>query len=184
MECFFFFKYIFSSLMNIHIVPTQTRHFHTTYTKKFRLIPGLCYTLEVAFCPDEWRYFYDCVRVHCQGEENLLVPVHAYPVLDDLNIPTRIDLPAVPLGHSLHHLIPLRCSRPIAFQFQAFVLQPHPAFSVQPMEGEIPAGGEAGVTVTFHPVRYETSQATVQLVVSQFSSRPFLCTVTGSCSPR
>lgn len=33
-----------------------------------------------------------------QGEDNLLIPVHAYPVIDDLHIPTHIDLPAVALG--------------------------------------------------------------------------------------
>lgn len=33
-----------------------------------------------------------------QGEDNLLIPVHAYPVIDDLRIPTHIDLPAVALG--------------------------------------------------------------------------------------
>lgn len=33
-----------------------------------------------------------------KGEENLLIPVHAYPVIDDLHIPPRIDLSAVPLG--------------------------------------------------------------------------------------
>lgn len=33
-----------------------------------------------------------------KGEENLLIPVHAYPVIDDLRIPPHINLPAVPLG--------------------------------------------------------------------------------------
>lgn len=33
-----------------------------------------------------------------KGEENLLIPVHAYPVIDDLHIPAHIDLAAVPLG--------------------------------------------------------------------------------------
>ncbi|XP_047432471.1 cilia- and flagella-associated protein 221 [Mugil cephalus] len=175
---------ISSEVMNIHIIPTQTKHFQTTYTKKYRLIPGLAYTLKVEFCPDEWRYFYDCIRVHCKGEENLLIPVHAYPVIDDLHIPPRIDLSAVPLGQSVCHVIPLRCSCPIDFEFQVHVIQPHKAFSIQPLTGVIPANGEAKITVTFSPFQYETSQVTLQLVVSQFNTKPYLCTVTGSSAPR
>ncbi|TNN56071.1 Cilia- and flagella-associated protein 221 [Liparis tanakae] len=124
---------ISSEVVNIHIIPTQTEHFQTTYTKKYRLIPGLAYTLKVRLCPDEWRYFYDCIRVHCKGEENLLIPVHAYPVIDDLHIPPRIDLSVVPLGQSVHHAIPLRCSCPVDFEFQVYVIQPHEAFSIHPL---------------------------------------------------
>ncbi|XP_029612453.1 cilia- and flagella-associated protein 221-like [Salmo trutta] len=89
---------ISSEVINIHIIPTQTKHFKTKYLKKHRLVPGLSYTVKVHFCPAEWRYFYDCIRVHCKGEENLQVPVHAYPITDDLHIPTHITIPAVPLG--------------------------------------------------------------------------------------
>ncbi|TKS66232.1 Cilia- and flagella-associated protein 221 [Collichthys lucidus] len=172
-----------SEVMNIHIIPTQTKHFQTSYTKKYRLIPGLAYTLKVKFCPDEWRYFYDCIRVHCQGEENLLIPVHAYPVTDDLHIPPRIDLSAVPLGQSVCHAIPLRCSCPIDFEFQVYVIQPHEAFSIHPLTGVIPANGEVKIAVTFTPIQYETSQVTIQLIISQFNTRPYLCTITGSSAP-
>uniref|UniRef100_A0A3B5BCH2 Cep192-like domain-containing protein n=1 Tax=Stegastes partitus TaxID=144197 RepID=A0A3B5BCH2_9TELE len=174
---------ISSEVMNIHIIPTQTKHFQTTYTKKYRLIPGLAYTLKVVFCPDEWRYFYDCIHIHCKGEENLLIPVHAYPVIDDLHIPPHIDLSAVPLGQSVCQAIPLRCSCPIDFEFQVFVIQPHEAFSIHPLTGVIPASGEVKITVTFSPFRYETSQVTIQLVISQFNTKPYLCTITGSCAP-
>ncbi|KAM8722681.1 cilia- and flagella-associated protein 221 [Acanthopagrus schlegelii] len=172
-----------SEVMNIHIIPTQTKHFQTSYTKKYRLIPGLAYALKVRFCPDEWRYFYDCIRVHCKGEENLLIPVHAYPVIDDLQIPPHIDLPAVPLGQSVRHAIPLRCSCPIDFEFQVFVVQPHEAFSIQPLTGVIPASGEVRINVTYSPFQYETSQVTIQLVIAQFNTKPYLCTITGSSAP-
>ncbi|XP_068165730.1 cilia- and flagella-associated protein 221 [Antennarius striatus] len=172
-----------SEVMNIHIIPTQTRHFQTSYTKKYRLIPGLAYTLKVGFRPDEWRYFYDCIRVHCKGDENLFIPVHAYPVIDDLRIPPLIDLSAVPLGQSVHHAIPLRCSCPVDFEFQVHIIQPHEAFSIHPLTGVIPANGDVQVIVTFTPLQYETSQVTFQLSVSQFNSKPYLCTVTGSSAP-
>nr|XP_046238673.1 cilia- and flagella-associated protein 221 isoform X2 [Scatophagus argus] len=174
---------ISSEVMNIHIIPTQTKHFQTSYDKKYRLIPGLAYTLKVRFRPDEWRYFYDCIRVHCKGEENLLVPVHAYPVIDDLHIPSRIDLSAVALGQSVRHVIPLRCSCPTDFEFEVNVIQPHEAFSIHPLTGVIPASGEVNIVVTFSPFQYETSQVTIQLIISQFNTKPYLCTITGSCLP-
>ncbi|RVE75322.1 hypothetical protein OJAV_G00015970 [Oryzias javanicus] len=172
-----------SEALNIHIVPTLTEYFQTTFTKKHRLIPGLAYTLKVAFCPDEWRYFYDCIHVRCEGEENLLFPVHAYPVIDDLHIPAHIDLSAVPLGQSVQRVIPLRCSCPVDFEFQVLVIQSHEAFSVQPLSGVISANQDSTITVTFSPRQYRTSSITFQLVVSQFNTKPYLCTVTGSSAP-
>ncbi|KAJ3584031.1 hypothetical protein NHX12_014528 [Muraenolepis orangiensis] len=171
--------------MDVQIIPTQTKYFQTTYTKKYRLIPGLAYAVKVHFCPDEWRYFYDCVRVHCTGEENLLIPVHAYPVIDDLRFPPHVHLPCIPLGHSVSHSFPLRCSCPVDFEFQVHVVEAHEAFETPfpGFTGLIPADGEAAITVTFRPLCYGTSQTTIQLVVSQFNTKPFLCTLTGSSAP-
>ncbi|XP_070399964.1 cilia- and flagella-associated protein 221 isoform X4 [Nothobranchius furzeri] len=164
-------------------VKILTTYFQTTYTKKCQLLPGLAYTLKVEFCPDEWRYFYDCVHVRFKDKENLVIPVHAYPVIDDLHIPPCVDLQAVPLGQSVCHAIPLRCSCPVDFEFQVFVIQQHEAFSVQPLTGVIPANGETRITVTFSPQQYETSQFTFQLVISQFNTKPYLCTIIGSSAP-
>ncbi|KAA8579571.1 hypothetical protein FQN60_006664 [Etheostoma spectabile] len=174
---------ISTEVINIHVIPTQTKHFQTTYTKKYRLIPGLAYTLKVRLCPDEWRYFYDCIRVHCKGEENLFIPVHAYPVIDELQIPPHINLAAIPLGQSVCHAIPLRCSCPIDFEFQVYIIQPHEAFAIHPLTGVVPANGEEKIIVTFSPFQYETCQVTIQLVISQFNTRPYLCTIIGSSTP-
>ncbi|XP_056586967.1 cilia- and flagella-associated protein 221 [Triplophysa dalaica] len=174
---------ISSDVLSVHILPPQTKSFQIKYTKKCRLVPGLAYTITVNFHPDEWRYFCDDIRIHCEAEENLLVPVHAYPVINDLHIPSHISLPPVPLGQSISHVIPLKCSCPIDFEFQVHCLQPHEAFTVRPLSGIIPANGKTELRVTFTPVRYCTADITLQLVISQFNSKPVVWTVTGSSSP-
>ena len=34
-----------------------------------------------------------------QDEENLVIPIHAYPVMSTDDFPSRLDFPPVPVGH-------------------------------------------------------------------------------------
>ena len=34
-----------------------------------------------------------------QGEENLVIPIHAYPIMSTKDFPTQYNFPPVPVGH-------------------------------------------------------------------------------------
>lgn len=172
-----------TEVIRMHIIPPQTKYFYLKYKKTERLVPGLTTECTIEFTPDEWRYYYDCIRINCPGEENLVIPIHAYPVMSTDDFPQQFSFPPVPVGHKMTKVFPLRCDAPIDFEFNLTYIQPHPSFSVQPMTGVIPAQGEAEVSVTFAPLEFLTAMMKIQLVISQFNSKPIICNFCGTSLP-
>ncbi|XP_060070730.1 cilia- and flagella-associated protein 221-like [Ylistrum balloti] len=172
-----------TEVIRMHIIPPQTKYFYLKYKKSERLVPGLTIECTIEFTPDEWRYYYDCIRINCPGEENLVIPIHAYPVMSTEDFPQQFSFPPVPVGHKMTKVFPLRCDAPIDFEFNLTYIQPHPSFSVQPMTGVIPAHGESEVSVTFAPLEFLTAMMKIQLVISQFNSKPIICNFCGTSLP-
>jgi hypothetical protein len=53
--------------------------------------------LTVEFRPTAWQYYHDSVRLHAE-DENLVIPLHGYPVINQVVFPKRIDLGYCDLG--------------------------------------------------------------------------------------
>ena len=136
----------------------------------------------ITFRPDEWRYYYDCIRIHCQ-DENLLIPIHAYPIANDVFFPTFVDFGKAALLDKVSKKIKLSCKVPIQFEYELTVVKPNSDFEVAPLKGVIPANGFAEVTISYCPVKLGTAEMTLELNVSQFNFKTVSCRIVGNAAP-
>ena len=143
------------------------------------LAPGMTLEVEVDFAPTEWRYYYDCVRLNC-GEEKILVPIHGYPVMNKAMFPKRFDVGKERLGSTKRRSIKLRCTAPIAFEFEIAVTKEHYDFKISPRRGVVPANGVVPIVVEYSPTKLATSECKIQLNIAQFNYQPFETTIVGS----
>ncbi|CAM9283787.1 unnamed protein product [Heterosigma akashiwo] len=166
----------------VHILPPTTPNFKIRMNKRGTLAPGMAEHLKVDFYPSEYKYHYDCIRVHTE-EENLLIPMHAYPIANDVVFPKLIDFGVRELGRMVRKKYEIKCQTPVQFEYQLDVRKAHPFFKVEPLSGIIPASGSAEIYVEFTPLSAETAALEMVVNVSQFNFQPFVCTVTGSAQP-
>ena len=166
----------------LHVVNTTTPFFRVRYEKKGRVAPGMSEDLYIEFKPNAWRYYYDCVRIHCE-DENLLIPIHAYPVLNEVVFPQVLDFGAHALCDVRTKIVDIECKVPIQFEYEITVTRPHADFTVTPLRGLIPANGKARVEITYSPVKLGTATMELSVDVSQFNFIPIKCVVTGNAAP-
>eukprot|EP00200_Dunaliella_tertiolecta_P013188 CAMPEP_0202393904 /NCGR_PEP_ID=MMETSP1127-20130417/93151_1 /ASSEMBLY_ACC=CAM_ASM_000462 /TAXON_ID=3047 /ORGANISM="Dunaliella tertiolecta, Strain CCMP1320" /LENGTH=500 /DNA_ID=CAMNT_0048996499 /DNA_START=1421 /DNA_END=2920 /DNA_ORIENTATION=- len=174
---------ISASSTRLHIIPPSTVYFKAECNdKKGMLAPGMAEVITVEFSPTEYRYYHDSVRIHSEGG-NLLVPLHGYPIMNETKFPKRIDFNKVPLGDCATKRVKMECKVPIEFEYAIKVVQPNPAFKVEPLAGVVPAHGHTSIAISFEPLGLTTEEMVLEVRVAEFNSKPVRCVVTGSCVP-
>ncbi len=58
----------------------------------------------VKFKPTEYKYYYGCIRIHSNADD-LLIPIHAYPVMNKINFPRNLAFGKVPLCEPITKVI-------------------------------------------------------------------------------
>ncbi|QDZ21819.1 cilia- and flagella-associated protein [Chloropicon primus] len=168
----------------MHVIKTQNDHFATAMMKKKGLIPpGLSEEIEIEFRPTEWRYYYDCIRIHTE-DGNMLIPIHAYPTLNEVNFPRRIDFGRCDLSESRQRKVKLECKVPLDFEFTVEKLGTSPEFEVTPTSGVVSNNKPTEITITFQPMRSTTSTLQLKVNVATANSKPVFCDITGSGFPK
>ncbi|KAE8879576.1 hypothetical protein PF005_g24240 [Phytophthora fragariae] len=177
--------------------PTGKKGFRATFSGADRppfVSAGLSEEIIVSFTPPAgFQYYYDCIQVRCEevayGSSTdvarsgaTLIPLHAYPMLNEVTFPTRMDFGVVPRGTCARKYVDIACSVPVEFEYELRVTKPHPAFTVFPLTGTIPPRGEARIELEFRPMIYATASAELELHVSQLGFAPRVCTLAGSSS--
>lgn len=172
------------SATRLHVIQPTTKFF-SCITRKGNngLYPGFSETVEIEFTPTEWRYYYDCVRIHVESGDNLLIPIHGYPVPGKAKIPNTIDFGKCGIATPVTKSIPLKCDVPIDFEFNVKVTDPSPEIKISPSKGTLPANGSTEINVTFTPLAFSTASSTFEVTLNQFGATPMKCNVLGSCVP-
>eukprot|EP00002_Diphylleia_rotans_P028351 TRINITY_DN5721_c0_g2_i4.p1 TRINITY_DN5721_c0_g2~~TRINITY_DN5721_c0_g2_i4.p1 ORF type:complete len:871 (+),score=134.27 TRINITY_DN5721_c0_g2_i4:91-2703(+) len=162
--------------------PTDQQHFSIRCDRKGDLAPGLSENIVIIFVPTEYKYYYDCLRIH-GPDSNLLVPIHAYPTMNKVFFPKVIDFGLTAINEVSTKTFKLSCTVPIDFEFELETVEPHPFITITPSRGIVPANDTIPISVQYKPLSYETSRATIRVNISQFAFEPYLCQITATCSP-
>jgi len=164
----------------LSIFPTSDPHFKLEYDKSGSLAPGMSQKITIKFRPEEYKYYHDFIRIQTDGQLYLLIPLHAYPVLNKIDFPANISFGNQPLCEPSTQMVTLKCSIPVDFSFEIEVVRPHPYYRIEPLNGVIPANGSVDIRFTFIPITLGSCSMTVRLHVGQYGFVPMECGVSAS----
>ena len=166
-----------SSAQRMYVYNPSDSAFKTEYIKQGSLAPGMSQKITIKFRPTEYKYYHDYVRIQTDGSRFILIPLHAYPVLNKLEFPRSLPFGATPLCEPKTKVVTLHCSIPVDFSFDLEVVKPHPYYKVEPVSGIIPANGSIDINITFTPITLGSCVLMMLLHVGQYGWIPMECEV-------
>ncbi|XP_063692727.1 cilia- and flagella-associated protein 221-like [Bolinopsis microptera] len=165
-----------------HVLSPASGFFKIRFKKTGKLTPGMSLGITVEFCTNEFNYYEDFIKIHCEGGNNLVIPLHAYPVLDMSSFPKQLSFSNTPVCKSVFKKIKLTSPVPVDFLFRLHYTG-HPSLSVVPSSGIIPGEGSVELKVTFCPTEYITASGAFDLVIQQYDNPVYRCAVMGLSQP-
>lgn len=165
-----------------HVLSPETGFFKIRFKKTGALTPGMSLAIMVEFCTNEYNYYEDFIKIHCEGGNNLVIPLHAYPVLDMSSFPKQISFSNTPVCKSVCKRVKLTSPLPVDFLFR-LQYSGHPSLSVVPTSGIIPGEGSVELKVSFCPTEYITANGSFDLIVQQYDNPVYRCSLTGTSQP-
>eukprot|EP01029_Cantina_marsupialis_P018061 TRINITY_DN4106_c0_g2_i1.p1 TRINITY_DN4106_c0_g2~~TRINITY_DN4106_c0_g2_i1.p1 ORF type:complete len:895 (-),score=242.95 TRINITY_DN4106_c0_g2_i1:69-2753(-) len=161
------------------IYDPQTPFFKVRCARKGTICPGIGETITVEFNPAEMRYYYDCIKIRATNQ-TLVVPIHAYPVVNEVNIPPRLDFGICPLGEEVTKKLNLKCSIPIEFDYSVEITKENEDFEITPLKGIVKPNQNNEISITYNPTKLSTQTAEISVTISQFHFVPRKCIISAS----
>lgn len=93
----------------------------------------------------------------------LLIPLHAYPTMNSVSLPRRLDFGNVAIGEEVSQQLQLSCKVPLEFDFQVTIVKHNRCFSVAPLVGKVSTYGTSAITVTFTPSSFKTEEILIEV---------------------
>jgi hypothetical protein len=174
-------KNVSGAPQRVVILPTNTAFFLPRFNKRGLVAPGMSEEVFVQFSPNEWRYYYDCLRIVGPGG-NLNVPINAFPVMSpsERYLPSIVDLGKCPVGEVLTRQIELVSSVPVNFEYELKLLTATRDLLIHPLTGEVPGNGRQTIEIEYRPQSASTTTCEVELQLSEFNFIPQLTKVIAS----
>ncbi len=104
------------SSQRVQIIVPSTPQFRINFSKKGLIAPGMSEDITIFFEPTAFKYHYDCIRVKCEGE-NLVIPIHAYPVANEVFFPKTLNFAPSAVGEFTQATVKMECKVPIQFEY-------------------------------------------------------------------
>ena len=168
----------------VSIIPPTTPFFRIKYSRRGAIPQGLSETIILSFIPQSYSYYYDYIRIICEGDK-MMIPIHAFPRMNIHQIdylPKKIDFGTVSINNSKTKNIELKNIIDVGFEYELIPISICDEIKLDPIFGEVDSLSNKTISITFNPRSYGIFKAEYKFILSEFDYQPVLLSIFGSCN--